>query len=279
MIRLSALLLLASFPAFAADPEIRADIVYGHKDGLAMTMDMMRPANANGGAVLFMVSGGWVSKWAPPQVIQGFAAPFLKEGFTFFAVRHGSSPRYGIPDAVSDVRRAVRYVRMNAKGLGIEPDRLGVMGMSAGGHLSLVLGTTGDDGLKTGDLVDRTSSRVNAVVAVVPPTDLRVCVWEAPESLPAYKNFPALDLDLKQAAEYSPLVHVSKDDAPALILVGGKDALVPPKHGHWIAEAMKKGGVSHHLIEYPDGGHDLGTQENRDDAFAKSVDWFRKQMK
>lgn len=255
-------------------PTLESDVVYGHKDGLALTMDLYRPeSKANGAAVLFMVSGGWVSKWAPPEQMQPFFRPFLDEGFTVFAVRHGSSPRYTIPEAVSDVRTAVRFVRRNADRFHISADRLGVFGMSAGGHLSLVLGTTGDDGdpSATSEL-DKTSSRVSAVVAFVPPTDLRVAVWDSPESLPAYRNFPALNLDMKKAELYSPLAHVSPDDAPALVIMGGKDELVPPRHGVWIDEAFERENVQRKLIVYPDAGH--GLEGNQPAAFKEALSWF-----
>ncbi|HUQ69515.1 MAG TPA: alpha/beta hydrolase, partial [Planctomycetaceae bacterium] len=141
-------LLLAPTLSRGADSgvEITPDVVYGHKDGLAMTFDVFTPKeNANGAGVLFMVSGGWYSNWAPPEQMQAAFVPLTSKGFTVFAVRHGSSPRYGIPEAVSDVRRSVRYIRMNAKQYGVDPNRLGVYGMSAGGHLSLMLGTASDE--------------------------------------------------------------------------------------------------------------------------------------
>ena len=95
------------------------------------------------------------------------------------------------------------------------------------------------------------SARVAAVVAFVPPTDLRVAVWDAPESLPAYRNFPALNLDMKKAEENSPLVHVTPDDAPALVIMGGRDELVPPKHGKWIDAAYEREKVDRKLIIPP----------------------------
>lgn len=256
--------------------KISPDLVYGHKDGMALTMDMYPPeGKPNGAAILFMVSGGWYSKWAPPEQWQPFFAPYLAKGYRVFAVRHGSSPRYSIPEAVSDVRRAVRFVRKNSKRFGVDSSRLGVMGMSAGGHLSLMLGTSGDDGNpKAKDKLDQISSRVAAVVAMVPPTDLRVAVWEAPESLPAYKNFPALNLDLRQAGIHSPLSLVTSDDAPALVIMGGKDELVPKRHGEWIAAAYKKENVPHKLIVYPDAGHGLEGEENRATTVREAVDWF-----
>ncbi|MEO1994684.1 MAG: prolyl oligopeptidase family serine peptidase [Planctomycetaceae bacterium] len=265
----------------AAPPAVEPDVVYVHKDGLALTMDIYRPkSEANGAAVLFMVSGGWYSRWAPVEQTRPLLQPYLDQGFTVMAVRHGSSPRYTIPEAVADVQRAVRFVRKHATRFGVDPERLGVLGMSAGGHLALMLGTTGDHKFtKTNDGLSGVSCRVAAVVALVPPTDLRVVVWDAPESLPAYRNFPALNLSLDKAEQNSPLVHVTQDDAPALVIMGGKDNLVPAKHGHWIDEAFKKKGVSHKLIVFPNAGHGLAGAENRATLVREAVAWFEKYLK
>lgn len=262
----------------AEESKIIPDIVYGHKDGLAMTMDFFEPnRDPNGAAILFMVSGGWYSQWTPPEQTRNFFKIYLDAGFRVFAVRHGSSPRYSIPEAVSDVQRAVRFVKLNAKDYNVDPDRLGVFGMSAGGHLSLMLGTTGDDGDSNGrSRLEQTSSRVSAVVAFVPPTDLRVAVWESPDSLPAYRNFPALDLEMSKAEDNSPLVHVTKDDAPSLVIMGGKDELVPPKHGRWIHEAFEKSKVVNKLIVYPDSDH--GLSRNQDKAFQEALSWFNSHL-
>lgn len=268
-----------SLESVLGDDEVKItpDIVYGHKDGLALTMDRYDPpAVANGASVVFMVSGGWVSRWAPPENFRGLFDAYLNEGFTVFSVRHGSSPRYGIPDAVSDVRRAIRFIRLQAPDSGLDADRLGVLGMSAGGHLALVLATTGDDGnAEASDPVLQQSSRVATVAAVVPPTDLRVMVWEAEESLPAYRNFPALNLGLEAAADYSPLVHVSDDDASALVISGTQDDLVPAKHGEWIAEAFEKSGVRSKLLLL-DADH--GLQGKQPEAFAAITAWFSEQL-
>ncbi len=265
----------------APEAAIQADVVYGHKHGLAMTFDYYRPEGpAHGAGILFMVSGGWFSRWAPPEQSKPLFQAYLDQGYAVFAVRHGSSPRYSIPEAVSDVRRAVRYVRLKAESFGVDPDRLGVLGMSAGGHLSLMLGTTGDDGdPSASDPVNRTGSRVAAVAALVPPTDLRVAVWSAPESLPAYRNFPALDLDLDQAGRHSPLVHVTADDAPALVIMGGKDRLVPPKHGTWIAESFQREGVTHQLIILPEADHGLDLNQPGSKTIAQVVQWFNSHLR
>ena len=279
----SAALLLAtlSSPLYADGPQvgINADIVYGHKDGLAMTMDAFSPGEGrNGAALLFMVSGGWVSRWSAPDPASPIVRPFLDAGYTVFLVRHGSSPRYGIPDAVADVTRAVRYVRHHADRFGIDPARLGVMGNSAGGHLALVLGTQGDDGSTDGDAVEQASSRVAAVVAWVPPTDLTIAVWEAPESLPTYRRFPALDLSIEQARQHSPLHSATADDAPALMIMGGADELVPAFHGERMAAAFAREGVAHELIVLDNAGHGLGGEANWERVLGATLNWLNRHL-
>ena len=160
---------------------------------------------------------------------------------TMFAVRHGSSPKFVIPEIVADVRRCVRFVRANAERFGVDPQRLGVSGESAGGHLSLVLGTTGDDGdPHARDEIDRVSSRVAAVVAYFPPTDLRPFV--KPESS-FYKRFPALQFDPDQADDVSPALHASQDDPPTMLIHGDKDEVVPIKHSEQMLAALKENDV------------------------------------
>ena len=128
-----------------------------------------------------------------------------------------------------------------------------------------------------GDL-ESVSSRVAAVAAVVPPTDLRVTVWDAPESLPAYRQFPALDLDLKQAAEHSSLLHVTPDDAPALVIMGGADELVPPRHGEWIAEAYDRHEVPHKRVVLPDAGNGLEGEAHRERVVREVLGWFEDRL-
>ena len=160
--------------AHAQSSEIVPDIVYGHKDGMALTFDVFKPQSPNGAGVLFMISGGWRSTWRDPMQAQRGYAPYLDAGFTVFAVRHGSSPRYNVAEAVDDVTLANRYIHAHAAEWGVDADRLGVTGGSAGGHLSLVLGNNGTDGdASADDPLLRVSNRMAAVVAYFPPVDLR----------------------------------------------------------------------------------------------------------
>lgn len=240
-----------------------------------MTCDVFTPTeNVNGAAVLFMVSGGWYSNWSPPEQLQAFTRPLTDKGFTVFAVRHGSSPKFSIAEAVSDVRHSVRFIRSNAEKFRIDPNRIGVYGMSAGGHLSLMLGTASDEGDPNAkDPVDRVSDRVNAVVAYVAPTDLRVMASDAPDRLPAYEKFPALNIDMKTAAVDSPLLHVTADDPPTLLIAGAKDDLVPIAHSRNIQEAFEKSGVKSRLLEFADAGHGFRGEDAKKST-EEMVAWF-----
>ena len=253
--------------------KITPDVVYGHKDGLALTMDVLTPAKPNGCGVLFMVSGGWYSRYIDPNRSQGRFAPLLKTGFTVFAVRHGSSPRYLIPEIIGDVRRSVRFVRFHADKLGVAADRLGVYGGSAGGHLSLVLGTSSDKGnLAAPDPVLKTTDRVAAVVAYYPPTDLRP--WVTDVNSPYYKNYPALRFDTKQAAACSPLLQVTPDDAPTLLIHGDQDKLVPIEHSHNIMREFRTHKVDAELLIIKDAAHGF-RGEDAQAADIATVKWFQ----
>jgi acetyl esterase/lipase len=278
---LCALLIFVGFSGVARsqDVDITADVVYGHKDGLAMTFDVFTPREgANGAAVLFIVSGGWYSQWSPPEQMKPFTAPLTDRGFTVFTIRHGSRPKYSLPEAVADVRRSVRYIRASADRFTIDANRIGVYGVSAGGHLSLMLGTTADEGKSDdNDPVLRTSDRVQAVVAFVAPTDLTVMVKESPNRLPAYDRIPSLNLEMAEAQAISPLLHVSPDDAPTLLLAGTKDDLVPIDQNRSLQKAFDEQKVANQFVEYPDAGHGFGPKD-LEQAVGEMVGWFEQHL-
>ena len=266
-------LLLVPVAAHAQEVTVTPDVVYGHKYGMALTFDVFTPDNANGAAVLNMVSGGWRSRWRPHDVSQRRYQALLEAGLTVFAVRHGSSPKYVIPEIVPDVQRAVRYIRLNARQLGVDANRLGVWGGSAGGHLSLMLGNASDSGDPSSeDPVLRVSNRVAAVVAYYPPVDLR------PEGEPvsienANTRFPALNFDASEASAMSPIVHVSGDDPPRLLIHGDADGLVPVSNSHDIYAAFQEHGVESKVIIIPGADHAF-RGDDLELATAAMVDWF-----
>lgn len=275
------LLFVWTTPAPAADEApFLADVVYGHKDGMALTFDVIKPAKPNGAGILWIQSGGWYSTWVDPKGWPVVAKPFLDKGYTVFIVRHGSAPKYTIPEIVEDVRRSVRFIRMKAKEFAVDPERLGVMGGSAGGHLSLMLGTTGDDGdPKAKDEVLRHSSRVAAVVALYPPTDIREWIDNPPEAIkkiPALK--PPLTFDKKLGPDYSPLVKASDKTAPTLMIHGDKDELVPIEHSQKMLEALEKLKVPCKLVTVEGAGHGFNQKQNESQVAPALMAWFEKYL-
>jgi acetyl esterase/lipase len=264
----------------AEEPKIQPDVVYGHKDGLALTFDVVKPAAPNGAAILWIQSGGWYSNWVDPKVWPVAAKPFLDKGFTVFIARHGSAPKYTVPEATEDVRRAVRFIRLKAKDLGVDPERLGVFGGSAGGHLSLMLATTGDDGdPKAKDEVLRQSSRVAAIVALYPPTDLRGWTTNPPEAIkkiPALK--PPLSFDEKKTPDYSPLLKVTDRTAPILLIHGDKDELVPLEHSTKMMEALEKAKTPAKLVVVEGAAHGFSEKQNQEQVRPAMLAWFEKYL-
>ncbi len=255
------------------------EVIYGHKDGLALTFDVFEPdVEPNGAAVVFIVSGGWFSKWTPPEQTRSALGPFLAAGYKGFAVRHGSSPRYSIAEAAADVRQAIRTIRQDAKSYSIDANRIGAMGMSAGGHLTLMLATTGDDGnAEAKDPIEKASSRIAAGVAFVPPSDITNYVWSTTGLDNQYRRFPGLNIAKEEAKLVSPLYFVTADDAPCLVISGGKDTLVLAEQGRWIHEKMDEIGVENKFVLYENSGH--GLEKDMPSAVAESLHWFNTHLK
>jgi len=277
------------------------DVIYGRKHGMALTLDVFRPAQPNGLGIILCVSGGWFS--AHEAINPGFMQPLLNRGYTVFAVVHGSQPRFTIPEVLADMHRAVRFIRHHAKEYGVDPDRLGIYGGSAGGHLSLMQGTAGTPGNpQAKDPIDRESSRVAAVACFFPPTDFLNYGKEGEVALGTgiLKDFKApFDFHelsaggngvfgktfvpitdearrLEIGRQISPITHVSSDDAPSLIIHGDADVLVPIQQAEIIVAAFEKAGVEAKLVVREGAGHGWGKIDGDLKLFA---DWFDEHLK
>jgi len=197
----------------------------------------------------------------------GLFQPFSEEGYTVIAVRHGSSPKYLIPEIVQDVRLALDHVHKNASAWDIDPARIGVFGYSAGGHLSLMLGTTANDLNQT---ADGKGPSVAAVAAVFPPTDLEPYVQPGN---PLREQFPALKFDATKSSLFSPLRNVSAVDAPTLLVHGDKDELVPIWHSEKLSDAFNDAKVPNRLVVIEGAAHGFNAEQNKR-MFAEMVTWF-----
>ncbi len=265
-------ILLATSSAASAAAKISPDIVYGHKDGMALIYDMFEPeGEKNGAAIIYMVSGGWFSVWREPQArVNGFES-FLDAGYTVFAVHHGSAPRFKVPEAYADVSRAVRHIRTNAGDYGIDAGRLGVTGGSAGGHLSLMLGLNADLGQADAtDPVLQVSNEVAVVVAYFPPVDIRQMTGPS-------ERFPALDFPNEESAGISPLLLVDPQDPPVLLIHGDADELVNISHSVNMFAELQKHNVASDFITIPGAAHGFRGDEAVQ-ASAARLEWFNRYL-
>jgi acetyl esterase/lipase len=279
-----------------ADVKRERDVIYGRKFGLALTMDVFTPKKPNGLGVIFVVSGGWFSR--PDMINARFWSEPLSRGYTVFAVVHGSQPKFTTDEIVEDMHRAVRFIRHNAKRFGIDPDRIGIMGASAGGHLSLMMATAGKPGdKKATDAVDRESSAVQATGVFFPPTDFLNWGKEGNELIDRQLQPPftaAVDyheFDKKRALfvpvtdkgrlreiarAISPIYHVKEGSAPALIIHGDKDKLVPLQQAERIMAKYKECKVPAKLVVREGAAHGWPTIV---DDVKLIADWFDEHLR
>ena len=289
------------FSAFAQDSTNynRTEIIYGRKDGMALSMIGISPKeHAKGKAVLSLVSGNWVSGYKNEAGYERQAVTLVNAGYTVFLVMHGSQPRYSIPDELADIKRAVRFIRYNAKQYSIDANHIGITGSSSGGHLSLLAALT-DDKINTaaGDPVDRVSSRVQAAAVFFPPTDFlnwgqqnsgqdmeklrRFGVAAAFDfkmlstSTGMYEHITDTAMIRKIAIEISPINSVTPDDPPVFIAHGDADQLVPLQQSQSIIQKLKEAGVPNQLLIHPGGGHGWKNNDVEEREFAK---WFDKYL-
>lgn len=239
--------------------------------GTAFTMDVLRPAKPNKAAIVLMISGGWISDHS---MIKTFGAEiektFADSGFTVVSVVHGAQPRFRVAEIVEQVRTAVRFLHAHAADYGVDPNRVGVSGISSGGHLSLMIAASPD-------------SHVNAVAAIAPPTDL--ANWGKPTNVltdaPQMAMFiPALGIDPKGprsdiealATKLSPITYVNPNYPPTLIVHGDDDKIVPLQQAQVMDQALTKAGVKHRFEVIPGGGHDDKTFRA---GVTKALQWFK----
>jgi acetyl esterase/lipase len=213
------------------------------------------PAPDGGRPVIIAIHGGGWRRLGKAGYGDRIAADFVPRGYVVVAPNYElSTPRRpSWPANLDDVRSVVGWVRSNANGLGIDPNRLAAMGESAGGNLAELLGTDpGPDG------VDGVSTRVNAVIAFSGPSDLPALYSASPWAGRAAAQFlggtPRQVPSSYVAA--SPIDHVAAGDPPMLLVHGLQDTLVPAGQSRAMAAALTAAGVRNRLILVP-GGHNL----------------------
>lgn len=266
----------------AQEPERIRDVIYAKHDGVALTMDVYVPSHPNGAGIIKIISGGWKSDHK--QISDG---GWPKAGYVTFVVVHGTQPRFQVEEIVADLHRAVRFVRANAAKYGADPNKLGVTGGSAGGHLSLMLATRGGPGdPKAADPVDRESSAVNAVAVFYPPTDY--LNWFGPgdnavgigklESYAAAFGPKASTPEGREklGRELSSIYWVHAGQPPIYIVHGDADPQVSVTQSQRFYQKCQEVGAKCEVLIRQGAGHG-GWKEMTEDT-ARMVEWFDLQL-
>ena len=201
--------------------ETLTDIIYCTTDNSPQKMDVYFPDSGGPWPALVYVHGGSWMRGDKSEALM-FAGSMTAQGYLVVSINYRLYPPARFPAMIEDVKCAVRSLRANASEYNLDPNRIGAMGVSAGGHLVSLLGTSdATDGWDVGEYLDQ-SSRVRAVIAMAPVTDLS-------------RSFPNADIEAMKhvgfgednVAAASPITHVTSDDPPFLLIHGDRDRLVP----------------------------------------------------
>jgi acetyl esterase/lipase len=271
-----------------------ADLEYGRANGKPLLLDLYLPARESAGKlplVVWVHGGGWSagSRRNPP------AGPLLKHGFAVASVEYRFSQEAKFPAQIEDCKAALRWLRANAGTYHIDPDRVGIWGSSAGGHLVAMLGATGGvtelDGANK-DNADQ-SSKVQAVCDWFGPTDFLQMDTQAagkgqflhstPDSPESHLIGGSITDNPAKVAAASPLTYINaraakgegKDLPPFLIMHGDKDPLVPHAQSEMLRDALQKAGADVTLQIIPGAGHGFRGTEPADTVVA----FFEKHLK
>ena len=254
-------------PTEVANAAVQRDLVYKRVNGTVLALDLYRPEEVSGPLpVIIWIHGG---SWLNGRKEQCPAVRIVDEGYAVASIDYRLTKVAPFPAQIEDCKAAVRWLRANAAKYNLDPNRIGVWGFSAGGHLAALLGTSGGvPELEGGGDNLNVSSRVQAVLAVAAPIDF-LRLYHDLSAAPTEKT-PKLLAEIRMlmggpieehkttAIQASPLQYVSKDDPPFLIIHGEEDRTVPVSQCQLLAEALKHAGVETTLEIANGRGHGVG---------------------
>ena len=256
----------------AASVEHLKDIDYAGNGNPRQKLDLLLPKDSKAKKrplVVFIHGGGWQSgrKEDGLDVIRAVTAT---GDYAAATINYRLSQEAKWPAQIHDCKAAIRFLRAKADEYGIDASHIGVVGMSAGGHLVSLLGTVNDDPALDGTLgsFGKVSSRVQCVVDFFGPTDFFTNLL--PDAAADRANGRKMVIDLlgrdeaearSNAKAASPVSWVTKDDAPFFIAHGTKDTLVPFSQATTIQTALDKAGVENHLVAMEGAGHGFASPE------------------
>ncbi len=249
---------------------LERDVPYGQAGGHPLLLDILRPKQASSQprpAIVFIHGGGWSGGRKTDAL--GRLLPFAASGDYFcMSVEYRLSGEATWPAQIHDCKAAIRWLKTNAAKYHVDPEKIGVWGGSAGGHLVSMLGLTGNvKELEGQSGSPEPSSRVACVVDFCGPSDfLAIAKLKADAGRHAFGPVEKLlggpiaeKQDLARAA--SPVTYVSKDAPPFLIVHGTADPVVPLSQAEQLYQALKQAGQQVTFVKIEGGGHGIGGPE------------------
>ena len=285
---LLSLTLLVSSSAFAQSYSTISNLEYANVRGHSLQLDLRVPDGRGPFPVIvFLHSGAWITgdRTGGPAIRQA------TRGYAVASIDYELAPQSIWPAQIEDAKAAVRWVRANAARFNLDPNRVGVWGDSAGGHIAAVLGTSGGDpsleGVELGNA--QFSSRVKAVVDLFGPTDLlklddqKLACFPGLSGNASYMP-PSLLMgcpiqECKEKTELAnPIHYVDENDPPFLIMHGVLDCLVPFQQSVMLDAALKSAGVDEKLVLLPTAQH-ADKQFNEPKYQQIEDEWLDKHLK
>ena len=223
------------------------------------TLTYYAPGRGNTGTAVVLAPGGGYGNLALNHEGRQVANWFNAQGVATFVLRYRLGPAYRHPVPLNDALRAVRLVRARAKEFGLHPERVGIMGFSAGGHLASTVATRFDPGNATAsDPIDRVSSRPDFVILGYP-----VIVSAAPYAHQgSFRNLIGDDAPAELRAGLSNDTQVAANTPPTFLFHTNADTAVPPENSIMFYLALRKAGVPAEMHIFEPGPHGVGLAMN-----------------
>jgi len=271
--------------------EVRTDVTYGQIEGERLLLDLYLPKDgklSSRPAVVAIHGGGW--QGGEKAGIAWIAEMLVRRGYVVVAVEYRLAPRWTYPAQLDDVQLAMRWLRKHAGEFRIDPQRIGAIGDSAGGHLSALLGVreTRDD---SDPNLKGFSSKVQCVVDIYGPADLALPRYLKQITSPDERELlrdvlfafigKPYDENPELWDDASPIFHVSPDDAPFFIIHGSDDMIVPLEQSTSLTKELRKAGVEVELVIIEGMGHGPQDEEKREEfvqALGKAIDFLDKHL-
>jgi acetyl esterase/lipase len=259
------LLSLVSVPARAQDGVVfEKNIEFSNPDNQHLMLNMARPENGDGPfpAVLCIHGGGF--RAGTRDGYDGLVKQLAARGYVAVTVEYRLAPKYPFPAAIHDVKAAVRWLRANAAKYHINPERIGVTGGSAGGHLALYLGVTGGVKELEGEGGNPAqSSKVRCVVNFYGSSDLTRSYGKSVDAAEVLPLFLGGNVEKERPKHLmaSPLYWVTPLAPPTLCVHGTKDNYVAYEQSIWMVDRLLAAGVEAELVTLQGAGHGFGGEQ------------------